>query len=79
MRDFDATLAGRSYVHVTITVPASPDMVDNISPDPLDASHVSPLCSLPSPPPKCCNMSLVACHDMLEGDVFHCVESLGTF
>ena len=35
VHDFDATLAGRSYVDVAITVPASPNMVDNISLDPL--------------------------------------------
>jgi len=33
--DFYATHARKSYVDVMITVPASPDMVDNISPDPL--------------------------------------------
>jgi len=33
VHDFDATLAGRTYVNVVVTVPASPN---NISPDPLD-------------------------------------------
>jgi len=63
-------------VIVVVTVPTSLDMVDNISPDPLDASHVSSLCSLPSPFPECHNMSLLNCHDQLEGNVDDCVESL---
>jgi len=62
-----------------ITVLTGPNMVDNISPDPLDASHVSSLCSQPSPFPKCHIMSLVNYHDVLEGNVDDCVESSGTF
>jgi len=79
VHDFDATLAGKSYVDVVITVSTSPDMVDNISPDPLDASHASSLCSLPSPFPKCHNMSLVNYHDIREGNVDDCVDNVGTF
>ena len=66
-------------MNVVVTVPVSPDMVDNISPDPLDASHASSLCSLPSPFPECHNMSLVNYHDVLEENVDDCVESLGIF
>ena len=57
VHDFDATLVGRSYVDVVVIVLTNPDMVDNISPNALDASHVSSLCSLPSPFPECHNMS----------------------
>ena len=39
VHDFDATLAGRSYVDVVITVPTSYVMVDDVSPDPLDTLH----------------------------------------
>jgi len=50
-----------------VTVLAGLDVVDNISPDPLDTFHASSSCSLPSLSPKRYNLSLVACHDMLEG------------
>jgi len=33
VHDFNASLAGRTYVDVVVTMPASPN---NISPDPLD-------------------------------------------
>jgi len=79
VHDFDMTLTGRSYVDVVITVPASPDMVDNISPNPFEAPHVSPLYSLPCHSPKCHNMSHVNFHDVLEGNMVDCVESLGNF
>ena len=65
MRDFDATLAGRSYVDIAITVPSSPVMVDDVSLGPLDTPHASPLWSLPFPPPKCHNVPSVDFHDML--------------
>ena len=77
--DFDAALVGRSYEDVVITVPASFDMADDISPGPLDTPHASPLCSLPSSPPECHNMPSVDFHDMLQGYVFDCMDSLGTF
>jgi len=79
VHNFDTTLVGRSYKDVVVTVLASPDMSDNISPNPLDALHVSSLCSLLSPSPECCNMFLVARHDTLAGDVFGSVEPLGAF
>ena len=41
--------------------------------------HASPSCSLPSLSPNRYNLSLFACHDMLKGDVFDCMDSLGTF
>ena len=79
MHDSDAIVAGMSYVDVVLTVPASSVMVDNASPDPLDTPHTSPLCSLPSPSPECHNMPYVNFHDMSQGDVSVCMESLGTF
>jgi len=79
MYDFDVTLVERFYVDVVVTVSASPDLVNNISLDYLDTFHASSSCSPPYPPPKCCNMSSADYHDMLKGDVFDCVESLGTF
>jgi len=78
VRDYDATPAGRSYVDV-VTVPTSSVMVDNVSLDPLDTPHASPLCSLPSLSPECHNMPSSDFHDMLQGDVFDCIDSLGTF
>jgi len=79
VRDFDATPAGRSYADITITVPASPVMVDDVSLGPLDTPHASRLWSLPFPPPECHNMPSVDFHDMLQGDVSDCMDSLGTF
>jgi len=35
VHDFDATLVGRSYEDIMVTVPASPDTVGNISTNPL--------------------------------------------
>jgi len=77
--DFDVTLIGKSYVDVVITVPTSLDIIDNISHDPLDVSHVSSLCSLPSLFPECHIMSVVNYHNVLEENVDDCVEFLGTF
>ena len=54
--DSDATPAGRSYVDITTTVPASSIMVDDISLDPLGTLHASPLCSLPPFP-----LSVIIC------------------
>ena len=79
VHNFHATLVGRSYKDVVVTVLASLDMGDNISTDPLDALHASPLSSLPSPSNVFCNMLFLACQDMLVGYVFDCVDSLGTF
>ena len=56
------------------TLPASPDMIDNMSPDPLNAFHASSLCSLPSPSPEYYNILLVNHHDMLNGNVFDCMS-----
>jgi len=42
VHDFDTTLIGRSYVDVVITMLPNPDTVDDIFPNPFDASHVSP-------------------------------------
>jgi len=77
--DYDATLVGRSYIDVVITMPTSSVMTDDVSLDPLDTPYASPLCSLPSPSPECHNMSFADFYDMLQGDVSNCIESLGTF
>jgi len=79
VHDSDAAPVGRSYTDVVVTVLAGPDMVDNISPDPLDRFHAPSSCSLPSLSPKPCNLLLVACYDMLEGHEIDCMNSLGTF
>jgi len=79
MHDSNVTIARRSYVDVVITMPTSSVMVDDVSPDPLDALHASPSCSLPYLPPKHYNLSLVPCHDMLEGNEIDYMDSLGTF
>jgi len=54
-------------------------MVDDVHLDPLGTLHASPSCSLSSLSPKRYNLPLVACHDMVKGDVFDCMNSLGTF
>ena len=57
VRDYDATPTGRCYVDVVISVPTSSVMVDDVSLHPLDASHASPLCSLPL-----LSLSVIICH-----------------
>ena len=79
VHNFDATLEGRLYVDAEVIITTSPDVVENISHDSLDTLHTSLSCSLPSPSPKCHNLSLVAYHDMLEGNEIDCMDSLGTF
>jgi len=79
VHDLDATLRGRSNVDVLATTPTSPNLVDNIFLDPLDAFHAPSSCSLPHPSPECYNISLVNCYHVLEGNVIDCVESLCTF
>ena len=74
MHDFDVTLEGRLYVDAEVIVTTSPNVVENISPDPLDTFHASPSYSLPSPSPECHNLSLVACHDVLEGAEIDCMD-----
>ena len=49
--DLDATLVGRSDVDVVATIPTSPGLVDNISPDLVAPFHVFCSGSLPSPSP----------------------------
>jgi len=70
------TLEGWLYVDAEVTVTTSPDVLENISADPLDTLHVSPLGSPPSHSPKCHNLSLVACHDILKGNEIDCMDSL---
>ena len=48
--DSVATPIGMSYVDVEITVPASSVMDDDVSLDPHNTTHASPLCSLPPSP-----------------------------
>jgi len=66
-------------VDVVVAKQASPDLVDDISPDPLDIFHAFSSCLLPSFSLECHNMSLVNYQDMLEKSVVHYVECLGTF
>ena len=79
VHDFDATIAGMSYVDVVPNVPTSSVMVDNASPVPPDTSHASLLCSLPSPSPESHPMPFANFHDMLQGEMLDCMDSLGTF
>jgi len=66
-------------VDVVVAGPASPDLVDNISLNPLDTFYAFSSCSLPSPSPECHNVSSVDHHDMLKGNVVDYLESPGTF
>jgi len=79
VRDYDAAPAGRSYVDVVITVPTSSVLVGDVSLESLGTPHASPLCSLPYPSPECHHMLSADFHDMLQGDTFDCLDSLGTF
>jgi len=51
VHDLDETLVRRSCMDVMVAVSPSLDLVDHVSPDPLDVSHASS-CSLPSPSPE---------------------------
>jgi len=77
--DLDATLVGRSYVNVMVTVSTSPDLVDNISPGHLDTFHASPSCSPPFSSPEYCDMLLINSHLILKGNEVDCSEFSGTF
>jgi len=79
VHDSDAIVAGMSYVDVVLTVPTSSVMTGDVSLDPLYTSHASPLCPLPSPSPECHIMPFADSHDMLQGDMFDCIDSLGIF
>jgi len=63
---------------VLVAVYPGPDLVDHVSPDPLDISHVSS-CSLPSPSPEYCDLSPIDSLAVLEENVVDCPKSLGTF
>jgi len=75
--DSDAIVAGLSFVDVVSIVRTSFVLVANASPVPLDTPHASSLCSLPSP--ECHTMPFADFHDMLQGDVLDCIDSLGIF
>jgi len=79
VHDSVATLVRMSYVDVIITVPTTYDMVDDISPDPLDTFRVSSLTSLSSPSLECHSFFITDYYDVLKGNVSDCIESLGTF
>jgi len=74
--DSVATPIGMSYMDVEITVLASTVMDDDVSLDPLDPPHASSLCSLPSPSPECYIMPFADLHDVLQGDMSDCMNSL---
>jgi len=77
--DSIATPAGRPYVDVMITLHASSDIIYDVSHDPLDKLHASPSCSLPSSFPGYHIMPSVDFHGVLNGKVYDCTDSLGTF
>jgi len=49
VHDFHGTPTRTSCVDVVIAGPTSPDFVDNVSPNSLNAFHASSSCSSPSP------------------------------
>ena len=57
MHDLHETPTRTSCVDVVVARPASPDPVDNISPNPLDTVHASSSCSPPS-----LSLSVVICY-----------------
>jgi len=65
-------------VDAVATISTSPDLIDNISPNPYPL-HAFSSSSLPSHSPECRNMSLVNHHDVLKGNVIDCLEPPGTF
>ena len=67
------------WMSFVTTMPTSFVMVDDVSLEPLDTPHASPSCSLPPPSPECHTMPSVAFHDMPQGDVSDCMDSLGAF
>jgi len=77
--DLDETLIGRSSVDVVVAVSPSPDLVYNVSPNPLNIFHACPSCSLPSPSLKCCDLSPIDSHAVLERNEVDCFNSPGTF
>ena len=78
VHDLDETLVDRSCVDAVVAVSYNPDLVDPISPDPLDIFHVSLSCLLPSPSPEYCDLLLIDSHAVLEGNAVDYSKSLGT-
>ena len=74
VHNLDATLVGRSHIDVMVTIPTSSNLVDNMSPNPLNAFHALSSCSPPSPFPECRNMPLINYHDVLKGNVVGYVD-----
>jgi len=64
---------------VMVTVTPSPDLIDHVSPDPLDIFHAFPSCSLSSHLPECCDLSPIDSYVLLERNEVDCFEALGTF
>ena len=52
VHNFDSTPGGISYGDVMVNVLTGPNVVDNITPDPLNTFHASSSCSLPPFSPK---------------------------
>lgn len=77
--DLHETPTGTSCVDVVAARPISPNLVDNISTNPLDTFHFSSSCSPPSSSPKCCDMLLIDSHVIRKGNKVDCSESPGTF
>jgi len=79
VHDFHETPTGTSCVNVVAAGSASSDLVNNISPNPLDTLHAFSSCSRPFLSLEDHNVSFVDHHDILEGNVVDYLESLGTF
>ena len=65
-------------MEVVPIVAGCPDLLDCIFSNLFDIFYASLSCSLPSPSPKCHNMSAIDYHDVIEGNVVDYVESRGT-
>ena len=66
VHNLDETLMRRSCMDVMVTVTPSPDLIDHVSPDPLDIFHAFPSCSLSSHLPECCDLSPIDSYVLLE-------------
>ena len=77
--DCRETSLGSSCVDVVVVEPTSRDFIAYVSPGPIDLFPISPLSSPPSPSLECPNLSVIDYHDVLQGKVFNCIGSLGTF
>jgi len=66
-------------VDVVAALSRSPDLVDHISPNPLNIFHASPSCLPPFSSFECCDPSPIDSHAVLEGNKVDCSRCPGTF